>query len=77
MSGTLHSALEQLVRALTERLESTPAVSQPNSVELAVNSKGTSYSVKAYAPTVEEASAAAQAEYDRLAAKYSSESKGA
>ncbi len=67
----LETALERLVRAITDRLESTPAVGQPNRVELAVNSKGTSYSVKAYAPTVEEASAAAQAEYDRLAAKYS------
>ncbi len=68
-------AVLDLVRALTARLQQASAEAQPNSVELTRNARGeTQIGVKAYGITLQEASQAAQAEYDALRQKYGGQS---
>ncbi len=64
-----------LLEALTVRLQQASAEARPNSVELTRNAKGeTQIGVKAYGITLQEASQAAQAEYDALRQKYGGQS---
>ncbi len=68
-------AVLDLVKALTVRLQQASAEARPNSVELTRNAKGeTQIGVKAYGLTIQEASQAAQAEYDVLRQKYGGQS---